>query len=395
VSSDLQIGLVGAPRASSFLGALRALEGVRVAALCDTNPAVLEEIATRHMIERRYTECEQMLAADLDAVVIATPMPFHAPQAILALEAGKHVLSEVPAATDLEQCWGLAQAVRSSGRCYMMAENYCYMKPNVLVRELCRRGLLGELYFGEGEYIHELKGLNERTPWRRRWQTGRNGNTYPTHSLGPLLQWFEDRVVSVSCLGSGHHHRDPRGALYENEDTTLMTCRLSRGGLLNLRLDMLSNRPHNMCYYSLQGTLGCYEAPRGFGDGPKIWLADRSESPNQWRSLWDLEDEFMPALWRDPPPEAVQAGHGGGDFFEVAEFVEAIRNDAPPPIDVYSALDMTVPGLVSQESIARDGVPLPVPDFRAISRFPDDLPEELQRSSILSLSDWPGAPTVE
>jgi predicted dehydrogenase len=387
MSTDLHIGLVGAPRASSFLTALRALEGVRVAALCDANPTTLEELATRHEIERRFTDFEQMLAADLDAVVVATPMPFHAPQAIRALEAGKHVLSEVPAATDLEQCWRLAQAVRSSGRCYMMAENYCYMKPNVLVRELARRGLFGEVYFGEGEYIHELKGLNERTPWRRRWQTGRNGNTYPTHSLGPLLQWFEDRVVCVSCHGSGHHYRDPRGTLYENEDTTLMACRLSRGGLLSLRLDMLSNRPHNMTYYSLQGTTGCYEAPRGFGDQPKIWLADRSDNPNQWLSLWDFEAEFMPEPWRHPPPEAVRAGHGGGDYFEVAEFVAAIRDDTPPPIDVDRALDMTVPGLISQESIARGGIPLPVPDFRTLVRFPQDLPVDLQQCSVLSATE--------
>jgi predicted dehydrogenase len=385
MSSDLLIGIAGAPRGGSFLGALGAQQGVHLAALCDANRETLEAVASRHGIERRYTDFAAMAATDLDAVILATPMPFHAPQAIMALEAGKHVLSEVPAATDLEQCWRLVQAVRASGRQYMMAENYCYMKPNVLVRELARRGMFGEVYFGEGEYIHELKGLNERTPWRRRWQTGRNGNTYPTHSLGPLLQWFEDRVVTISCVGSGNHYRDPRGAFYENEDTTFTLCKLARGGLVNLRLDMLSNRPHNMTYYSLQGTKGCYEAPRGFGDAPKIWLADRNGGPNEWRSLWDFEAEFMADLWRNPSLEAQRAGHGGGDFFEVAEFIQAIRTGAPPRIELYLALDMTVPGLISQESIARGGVPLPVPDFRQIQRFPDDLPAELQKSSILSL----------
>jgi predicted dehydrogenase len=385
MTSDLLIGLAGAPRAASFLGALGATSGVRVAAVCDSDPATLAAAAARHGIERRYTEFAEMAASDVDAIVVATPMPLHAPQAILALESGKHVLSEVPAAIDLEQCWRLVQAVRASGKQYMMAENYCYMKPNVLVRELARQGLFGELYFGEGEYIHELKALNERTRWRRRWQTGRNGNTYPTHSLGPLLQWFEDRVVSAACTGTGHHYRDPRGDLYENEDTTLMACRLARGGLVSIRLDMLSNRPHNMTYYSLQGTKGCYEAPRGFGDGPKIWLSDRAGGPNEWRSLWDFEKEFMPALWRNPPAEASRAGHGGGDFFEVAEFIQAIRTGAPPPIDLFLALDMTVPGLVSQESIARGGAPLPVPDFRTIHRFPEDLPRELQGSEIISL----------
>jgi predicted dehydrogenase len=385
VTTDLRIGLVGAPRGASFLGALRALPGVHVAALCDTNPETLAVVASHHQIEGRYTDYERMLGTDLDAVVVASPMPFHAPQAIMALEAGKHVLSEVPAATDLEQCWRLVQAVRASGRRYMMAENYCYMKPNVLVRELARRGMFGDLYFGEGEYIHELKGLNERTPWRRRWQTGRNGNTYPTHSLGPLLQWFDDRVASVACVGSGHHYQDPRGIAYENEDTTFMACKLSRGGLANIRLDMLSNRPHNMTYYSLQGTKGCYEAPRGFGDAPKIWLADHSETANDWRSLWEFEEEFMPELWRRPPAEAVRAGHGGGDYFEVAEFIGAIRNDVAPPIDLFLALDMTLPGLVSQESIARGGAPLLVPDFRSIHSFPADLPEPLQQSGILSI----------
>jgi predicted dehydrogenase len=385
MSSDLLFGLVGAPRGASFIRSLRALPGVHVAALCDTSIETLNAIADQHAIEHRYTAYEAMLASDLDAVVVASPMPFHAPQSVMALQAGKHVLSEVPAAVDLEQCWRLVEAARTSGRQYMMAENYCYMKPNVLVRELARHGLFGDLYYGEGEYIHELKGLNERTPWRRRWQTGQAGNTYPTHSLGPLLQWFQDRVSHVACFGSGHHYRDPRGAAYENDDTTSMACRLARGGLVNLRLDMLSNRPHNMTYYSLQGTHGCYEAPRGFGDTPKLWLADRNEGPNEWRSLWDVEAEFLPAIWAKPPEAARQAGHGGGDFFEVWEFVESIRKSTPPPIDLFLALDMTIPGLVSQVSIADDGRLLPVPDFRIMRRFPDDLPVELQQSVILSV----------
>lgn len=382
---ELKVGLVGAPRGGSFVRALQTIRETALVAICDRDPEVLAGAAERFGVERTYTEFDAMAESDLDVIVVSTPMPLHVPQSVAALRAGKHVLCEVPAATDLEQCWQLVQAVRESGRKYMMAENYTYMKPNVLVRELARRGLFGELYFGEGEYVHELKGLNERTPWRRKWQTGRNGCTYPTHSLGPVLQWFEDRVATVACFGSGHHYRDPRGALYENEDTTFMVCKLARGGLVNIRLDMLSNRPHNMTYYSLQGTKGCYEAPRGFGDAPKIWLADHNSDPNAWRSLWDFEAEFMPEIWKNPPREALEAGHGGGDYFEVRAFADCILQDTRPPIDLFDALDMTVPGLVSEESIRRGGVPLPVPDFRRIERFPDDLPPELRDSPILSV----------
>lgn len=198
------------------------------------------------------------------------------------------------------------------------------------------------------------------------------------------MQWFQDRVATVCCLGSGHHYKDPRGNLYENEDSTTMMCKMTRGGQINIRLDMLSNRPHNLAYYSLQGTKGCYEAPRGFGDDHKIWLEDYHKEL-RWHSLWDFEAEFMPEIWRNPPESAIRAGHGGGDYFEIREFVDCIINNTEPPIDVYFALDMTVPGLVSEESIKNGGMPMPVPDFRTIRRFPDDLPEPLRNSGIISV----------
>jgi predicted dehydrogenase len=383
--NELQVGLVGAPRGAGFLAGFEAVSETRVVAVCDVREEVLHRIADQYGIERRYTNYDEMVQSDLDIIVVSTPMPLHAPMAEAALRAGKHVLSEVPAATDLRQCGELVEAVRASGRTYMMAENYCYMQPNVLIRALVQAGLFGEVYFGEGEYIHELKELNEITAWRRVWQTGRNGCTYPTHSLGPVLQWFDDRVVSVTCLGSGHHYRDPRGDEYENEDTTLMLCKTSRGGLIKIRLDMLSERPHHLTYYALQGTKGCYEAARGLGDQAKIWLANRHR-PHEWHPLSELADEFMPEMWRHPPEEAVRAGHGGGDYFEVRDFVDSILHNSPPPIDVFTALDYTVPGLVSEVSIDRGGAPIPVPDFRTLQRFPEDLPEDLRNSRIVEVN---------
>ncbi len=385
MKKELKVGIVGVTRGSGFVQAIQTVTETALVAMCDIRKDILDASADRFGVEKRYTEFEEMADSDLDIIIVSTPMPFHVPQSVMALRKGKHVISEVPAATDLNQCWELVQAVRESGKKYMMAENYTYMKPNVLVRELARRGLFGEIYFGEGEYIHELKGLNEITVWRRKWQTGRNGNTYPTHSLGPVLQWFQDRVVSVCCMGSGHHYRDPRGDIYENEDSTTTMCKTEKGGQIILRLDMLSNRPHNLTYYSLQGTKGCYEAPRGFGDDHKIWLADYHKEMT-WHSLWDFEAEFMPDMWRNPPEEALRAGHGGGDYFEIREFVDCIIKDTKPPVDVYDALDMTLPGLISEESIRKGGMPMPVPDFRKIKHFPDDLPKVLQKKRLLSVN---------
>ncbi len=364
MARPLKVGLVGR-RGGSFIPALEAMPDVEVTAFCEIDEATLRVVADRYGIPHRYTRYEEMLEEDLDAVVVATPMPLHVPQSVAALKAGKHVLCEVPAAVSLDECWELLAAVEKTGKVYMMAENYCYIPANVLIRELVKRGFFGDVYFGVGEYIHELKELNEKTPWRRVWQTGRNGNTYPTHSLGPVLQWMEDRVVSVCCLGSGHHYRDPRGAFYENEDTTITLCQLSRGGLIQLRLDMLSNRPHNMTYYALQGTKGCFEAARGLGDQPKVWLADFCPDAQTWRPLADFND-YLPERWKNPPPEARRAGHWGGDYWEVRDFVEAIQAGAAPPIDVVTAVEWTAVGLCSIESIARRGAPVEIPDFRRL-----------------------------
>ncbi len=364
--TPIRLGIIGAvKRGSSFVRALQAHPQAELVALCDIQEDKLAEAAGELEIDLTFTSDQAMLASgEIDAVIVATPMPLHVPQSVMALELGIHVLSEVPAAVSYEQCRELVRAAKRSDATYMMAENYTYMRPNVIVKEIARQGLFGEMYFAEGAYIHELKGLNEITTWRRKWQTGINGNTYPTHSLGPVLQWMGERVTAVLSVGSGHHYEDPRGDRYELEDTVETLCRLSGGGLARIRLDMLSDRPHNMTWYALQGTDGAYEAGRSKAEPGQIWLRSRSEEI-EWEPLEDLAEEFLPEAWRNPPEEALQAGHGGGDYWEIHDFVDAIAGGNAPPIGIHEAMDMTLPGLASQQSIAEQGQWVAVEDTRA------------------------------
>ncbi len=369
----LNIGIVGAAgRGASFRAAFDAHPLTRIHAVCDVRQDTLQETAHTLGATEMYTDYEEMLVkSELDAVVIGTPMQFHAPQAIAALERNLHVLSEVTAGVSIDECRALVETAKRSSAVYMMAENYTYAKSNVLVKALVRQGLFGTVYYAEGEYLHELKALNEITPWRRCWQTGIDGITYGTHSLGPILQWFTaeagqapERVVRVCCEGSGHHYRDPRGNFYENQDSCVMLGKTARGGLIKIRVDMLSERPHAMSNYTLQGTKGCYESTRGPGERHKIWLADLCRDKETWLDLSDLEAEYLPEIWRHPPEAALKAGHGGGDYFEVLDFINSIVTGTPCPIGIHEAMDMTLPGLVSQQSIANGGVWLDVPDSR-------------------------------
>jgi len=364
-NETIRFGIIGAAgRGNSFVRSLQANPAASVTALCDLREQEIRERAAELEVEGVFTDAETMLeSGQVDAVVIGTPMQFHAPQAAMALQRDIHVLCEVTAGVSVQECRELVQTARTSRARYMMAENYIYMKPNMLVRELVRAGLFGELYYAEGAYIHELKQHNEDTPWRRRWQTGVNACTYPTHSLGPVLEWFgTERVTALCAMGTGHHYRDPRGDYYEMEDSITMSCRLTCGALAHIRVDMLSDRPHNMTQYALQGTDGSYQSADGYQGVAKIWLRERHEKPT-WEPLEDLE-EYLPEPWRNPPPEALQAGHGGGDYWEVDDFVQAVADDREPPLGIDRAMDLTLPGLLSEQSLAAGSAWVEVPDSR-------------------------------
>ncbi len=365
----MRVGIVG-QRGGAFASALRSIPGVELSALCNSDPKTLQEQADTLEIPQRFEKFSEMLE-HIDAVVVSTPMQLHAAQSIAALNAGVHVLSEVTAAVSLDECWNLktaADRAAKRGVIYAMAENYCYIKSNILIKELVRRGLFGELYFAEGEYLHEVRNLHhypDGSPtWRYYWQVGTPGSTYPTHSLGPVMQWFQtldpkERIESVICRGTGIH-TDPE---HPHDDTNILLCTLKSGKLVKIRVDMMSNRPHQTTYYALQGTKGVYESSRIEGQPGNLWLGESVAGEHRtWCSLTDL-DEFLPEDWKNPPPEALQAGHGGGDYFVARDFIRACRGEAFPNCGIDDALEWTAAGLCSTLSLQNRGASIQLPDF--------------------------------
>jgi predicted dehydrogenase len=322
-------------------------------------------------IPKHYRVFEDMLESDIDAVVIATPMQCHVPQALAALEAGKHVLSEVTAGVTMDELFWLCEKVEETQKVYMMAENYIYMQEIQVVKGMVEAGVFGEVYFGEGEYIHDIKNMvtysygrftSGKTSWRKYWQFGRRGSFYPTHSLGPVMKWLHgDRIKTVRTVGTGQW----TAPHLRNDDLALTLCTTEKGKLIKIRVDCVSNRPHCATYYSCQGTKGCYEAARGLGDQAKVWfegIDDKQEKT--WYPLKDFYDQYLPERYKKASEDQKKSGHGGGDFFIVEDFVNAILYGNPPGVDVYEACEWTAVAFLSELSVMNGGREMEMPKFR-------------------------------
>jgi len=340
------IGVSGCRRGASLARLTGQLTGVTVTAAFDPEPQAQRRFEAEFPGVTLVPDFDALLQAGTDLVYLACPEQYHAPQAVAALAARRHVLSEVPAVVSLDQAHELVGAVRRSPARYMLAENYCYTRIHRTVSAMAGAGLFGELYFGEGEYIQDMRA---GSPWQRHWHLGRNAVTYPTHTLGPLLAWFGTRIVAVTASGSGRHTGHPM------ENTLALTARTATGALLRMRFDLLSPRPPERLYTAIQGTAGCYEAGRGAA--ARVHIAGKSPE-GEWEPLEDYAAAFA------IDQAALPAARSGSPLLPAHAFTEVLRTGDPIPIDVFSALDMTLPGLCSGQSVSTGGGWVAVPDPR-------------------------------
>ena len=216
----LQVGFVGLRRGGGLVRALAGHPRVEVAALCDLKEDTLVTLAEDfHLSEDKlFTAFDDFVNAALDVVVIATPIEFHAAQAVAALESGKHVLCEQTVAYTLEECEAVIAAQERTGNVYMMAENYCYFHYILEWRRLVAQGTLGNLFYAEAEYVHEIADLlrdpDSGTP---KWRLPRAPIWYCAHTLGPVLTLMDDRIVKATGASAGSMALISSSATYKCE----------------------------------------------------------------------------------------------------------------------------------------------------------------------------------
>jgi predicted dehydrogenase len=368
----LRVGIVGLGRGAVLDRALRLQPGCEVVAVCGRRESATRAYAAANGGLRTHERYADLVAdPDVDAVVVASPPPFHAEQAIAALGAGKHVLSEVPAAMTLDECAALVRAVRDApgGARYMFGENANYSVSTVAWRRIAEQGLLGQIVYGESHYVHDLRGMMRDAAGDLTWRASLPPINYCTHELGPLLTLLaasaggkRDRCVTATGLHTGSNVAPDLGAI----DLEVGLFRTAGGAVLKVLCAFSIVREPWGHTRTVYGTRGCLESGRPDAQG-----SGGGRSLGYFEALPELQD-LVPLSFghvrRDAPPEAaVPGGHGDAEYWMARDFVRATRREIAVPIDVYDAIDYTAPGICAHLSAEQGGVPVPVPDLRVES----------------------------
>lgn len=351
----IRLGVLGVGRGISFTGAAAKTTGFQLVAVCDTWAEKLKDFAKQTGLAT-YSDYDKFLEHDLDAIVLANYFHQHAPFAIKALKAGKHVLSETAACHTLAEGVELIRAVEETGQIYMFAENYPYSSSNQELRRVFQTGQFGSFTYGECEYVHPMDGFSgcSLRPGINHWRNWIPATYYCTHGMAPIMFITDTWPVKVNGLVVPIPSDSP-----ESQRTAK---RSDYGAMLAVRMDnqavvkLLQGafRRHSICtrIYAARGYLE--------GTDNRVTLVrqqwhERQRYPKEMTYLADFP--VMAKL-------AARSGHGGGDFFMLYYFGEAIRKRQQPYLDVYRGVAMSIVGIQAYRSALADGAAVTVPDFR-------------------------------
>ena len=360
----VRIGVMGVYRGKSMIKYCKLAENAELVAICDKWEEGLEEAKKENegLNIAYYNNFEDFIKHDMDAVVLANYANEHAPFAIAAMKAGKHVFSEVLPCQTMKEAVELVETVEATGKIYAYGENYCYMTAPYEMRRLYREGKLGEMEYAEGEYIHNCESIWPDITYgdKEHWRNNMYSTFYCTHSLGPIVHITGLRPVSVVGLESGMNERRARvgskGAEIGIEMVTFENGGIAKsihGGLYK-----------NSIWYSMYGSKGKMECARenvGAGSVDRIYCSFDDYSGQYKKS--GLYDSYLPE--REFDEVAKSFGHGKSDFYTMYNFAQKVLGDKNADIiDVYEALDMFLPGMFAFRSILAGGIPMDIPNLR-------------------------------
>lgn len=398
-NGEINIAFIGVGgRGRGHLARSAKTEGVNITAFCDIDPDAV--IKTQKILtdlgkpeaevysDGEYAFKKMLERDDIDGVIIATPWLWHSRMAVATMKAGKYVAVEVSAANTMEECWDLVDTSEETGMPCMILENVNYRRDVMAVMNMVKQGIFGEIVHARCGYRHNLLGIKfnddlksgEGAFGEARWRTlhslKRNADVYPTHGLGPIAAMLDinrgNRFLYLTSTASkavglkDYIEEHPKGGKdhpyarlpWKQGDVITSTIKTANGETIIVTHDCNLPRPYSL-NFSVQGTDGITDFDIG---SPRIYVEGVSEE-HKWGDFKAWQDKYDHPLWKKYGEHAEGSGHGGMDFFITREFINAVKEQRQPVMDVYDAAAWSAVTPLSEASIAQNSAPQYFPDF--------------------------------
>ena len=394
----VRVGFIGlGMRGPGAVERFSQIEGTDVKGLCDVEADRVE--ACQKLLEKHgrprataysgSTEAYKKMCDrnDIDLIYIATDWVHHVPLALYAMEHGKNVAIEVPAATNLEEIWQLINTSERTRKHCMMLENCVYDFFELSALNMAQQGLFGEVIHVEGSYLHNLDdfwGYYWKN-WRLDFNAKARGDVYPTHGIGPDCQVLNihrgDRMDYLVAMDTkpvngpkvvkkvtGQDCTD-----FQNGDQTSTLIRTVKGKTMLIQHDVLTPRPYSRMYQIVgsdgyaskypvnqllfrQGQLTSNDVPDHEN------LNAHSALPND--VCQQMLHKYLPAFVKELEETAKKVGgHGGMDFIMDYRLIYCLQNGLPLDMDVYDMAEWCCVGELSRISMEHGSAPVAIPDF--------------------------------
>lgn len=387
----IKLGIVGlGQRGSGMLETFLAFDKLDVVAICDVYEDRVETIANKIKEKRnfdvaKYTDFEAFIKdKEINAIYIASSWEAHINQAIRCMEEKIPCGMEVGGAFNLKDCWRLVNTYEKTKTPFMIMENCCYDKFELLSLSLARKNMLGTIVYAHGAYSHDLRDEitsgNIKRHYRLRNYISRNCENYPTHDFGPIAKILNlnagNRVISVSSVASKSVGLHEFANSEKCQDKTLKNQEFKQGDVISTIIRCENGETVTL---TLNTTLPTHYSREFELKGSKGYVVQESnmvmidgEYEEIWQPVKTIEkyinnaknyDKYLPEYWPNITKEQENLGHGGMDYFMVQDFIDRLLNNKIMPLDVYDAALWYAITPLSAKSIKQGGKPQKMPDF--------------------------------
>ena len=392
----VRMGFIGlGMRGADAVNRISNIEGVEFRALCDLLPERVTAVQNNVIKAKNLPECAEYSGEegwkelckrdDIDLVYICTDWVNHVPMAVYAMQHGKHVALEVPAATSVEDCWQLVDVAEQTQRHCMMLENCCYDFFELTCLNMAQQGLFGEVIHAQGAYIHNLEPFwaHYQGNWRLEFNQDHAGDVYATHGLGPVCQVLDihrgDKMEYLVSMSTPSYNgkkiaKEMMGTEeFANGDMTSTLIKTNKGKTILIQHNVYTPRPYDRLY-QLTGTEGfANKYPiEGFTlkeeNVPSDVIPDHEKLDEHGFVSNEVRDSLMIA-YKHPIAKDIEekaksvGGHGGMDFIMDYRLIYCLQNGLPLDQDVYDAAEWSCLGELTAASIENNGMPVKFPDF--------------------------------